>query len=271
MPSPKPSGASLEEAQPPDEPVRPAPAPAEGPVNTSEKEASIALGEPPDPDAPDLPGDAGPLPAVVAARSPEDRERDLALVRRVQAGDRAAFRQLFDLHHRKAYSVAFGVLKHRQDALDVVQEAFVKVHKHLGNFQGTSSFYTWLYRIVMNLAIDQLRRRKSGRNVEYDDAVLKEGEAAADEGILPRMLDANPRKAVIRRELLARMEAALAELPEYHRQVILLREVEGLSYEEMAEALDVPKGTIMSRLFHARKKMQTALSGYVDGDMDIEE
>jgi len=167
--------------------------------------------------------------------------------------------------------VAFGVLKHRQDALDVVQEAFVKVHKHLGNFQGTSSFYTWLYRIVMNLAIDQLRRRKSGRNVEYDDAVLKEGEAAADEGILPRMLDANPRKAVIRRELLARMEAALAELPEYHRQVILLREVEGLSYEEMAEALDVPKGTIMSRLFHARKKMQTALSGYVDGDMDIEE
>ena len=85
------------------------------------------------------------------------------------------------------------------------------------------------------------------------------------------MTDENRRKAVIRRERLARMEAALAELPEYHRQVILLREVEGLSYEEMAEALDVPKGTIMSRLFHARRKMQSALEGYVDGDMDIEE
>jgi RNA polymerase sigma-70 factor (ECF subfamily) len=246
--------------------VRPAPEPDDGPVNTTEKEASIGPGA----DAPTLPADDG-LPAVPPPRTHEDRERDLALVRRVQEGDRAAFRRLFDLHHRKAYAVAFGVLKHRQDALDVVQEAFVKVHKNLGNFQGTSSFYTWLYRIVMNLAIDHLRRRKIGRNVEYDDAVLKDGDAAADDGILPRMLDANPRKAVIRRELLAKMEAALAALPEYHRQVILLREVEGLSYEEMAEALDVPKGTIMSRLFHARKKMQTALQGYVDGDMDIEE
>jgi RNA polymerase sigma-70 factor, ECF subfamily len=143
------------------------------------------------------------------------------------------------------------------------------VHKHLASFHGSSSFYTWLYRIVMNLAIDQLRRRKTSRPVEYDDAIARDGDEV-NEAILPRMADANPRKAAIRRELVEKIDAALAELPEYHRQVILLREVEGLSYEEMAEALEVPKGTIMSRLFHARKKMQAALAGYVDGDMDIE-
>jgi RNA polymerase sigma-70 factor (ECF subfamily) len=201
--------------------------------------------------------------------APEERERDRLLVERAQTGDHAAFRQLFDRYHKRAYSVAYGVLKNRHDAMDVVQEGFVKVHKHLASFQGSSSFYTWLYRIVMNLAIDQLRRRKTSRPVEYDDAIAREGDGT-NEAILPRMADANPRKAAIRRELIEKIDAALAELPEYHRQVILLREIEGLSYEEMAEVLEVPKGTIMSRLFHARKKMQAALAGYVDGDMDIE-
>lgn len=300
--SKKPRQSAGSAAAPTDHPATPRAAGDEAngeQVNTEEKEASIDSAETaddasnPKPDAasdegpegaadgerPSVPPDAlaavvlPPIPEgpITEARSSEERQRDLELVRRVQAGERAAFRELFDRHHKRAFAVAFGVLKHRQDAMDVVQEGFVKVHKHIGSFQGTSSFYTWLYRIVMNLAIDQLRRRKTGRNVEYDDAVLRDGEAAVDDSILPRMLDENPRKAVIRRELLARMEAALAELPEYHRQVILLREVEGLSYEEMAEALDVPKGTIMSRLFHARRKMQSALEGYVDGDMDIEE
>lgn len=205
------------------------------------------------------------------ARGNEDRERDRELVGRVQSGDRRAFRELFERHHKRAYAVAYGVLKNKQDALDVVQEAFVKVHRHLDSFQGSSSFYTWLYRIVMNLAIDQLRRRKTARPVEYDDAALREGETA-DDSILPRMLESNPRKTVIRRELMARVEEALKTLPEYHRQVIVLREIEGLSYEEMAEVLEVPKGTIMSRLFHARRKMQVALQDFVEGgDLDVEE
>lgn len=202
---------------------------------------------------------------------PEDRERDAALVRRAQEGDHRAFRELFDRYHKRVYAVAFGVLKNRQDALDCVQEGFVKVHRHLPSFQGSSSFYTWLYRIVMNLAIDQLRRRKSARPVEFDDGFRRDSQEPGDDAIVSRMLDENPRKAVIRRELLQKVEAALAELPEYHRQVILLREIEGMSYEEMAEALDVPKGTIMSRLFHARKKMQEALRVYVDGDLEVEE
>jgi RNA polymerase sigma-70 factor (ECF subfamily) len=226
-------------------------------------------GEKPDVDVP-LELDALiPEDAAAQHHNAEDRARDLALVKRVQAGDHGAFRELFDRYNKRVFAVAFGVLKNRQDAADCVQEGFVKVYKHLPNFQGTSSFYTWLYRIVMNLAIDQLRRRKTSRPAEYDER--RESEEPGDDAIMSRMMDENPRKTVIRRELVQRMEAALAELPEYHRQVILLREVEGMSYEEMAETLEVPKGTIMSRLFHARKKMQESLRGYIDGDLDLEE
>lgn len=198
----------------------------------------------------------------------EDRE----LVRRVQEGDQAAFRTLFERYHRRAYAVAYGVVKNKQDALDVVQDGFVKVHRHIDSFQGTSSFYTWLYRIIMNLSIDHVRRRRNAKGLEYDDAVGRGDEDVAGDGtLLPRILDGNPGKTVIRRELLGRIQKALEELPEYHRAVILLREVEGLSYEEMAEILEVPKGTIMSRLFHARKKMQAELSDYMDGELDIED
>ncbi|MGF1469101.1 MAG: sigma-70 family RNA polymerase sigma factor [Sandaracinaceae bacterium] len=197
---------------------------------------------------------------------------DADLVERVQGGDAEAFRELFDRYHRRAYAVALGVVKNPSDAKDVVQEAFVKVHRHIPRFQGSSSFYTWLYRIVMNLAIDHVRRRKNRRGVEYDDRLGRDDEEVAGDGtLLPRILDANPGRTVARKELLERIQAALDELPEYHRAVILLREVEGMSYEEMAEALDVPKGTIMSRLFHARKKMQAALSEYIQGELTIED
>lgn len=197
----------------------------------------------------------------------DDRE----LVRRAQEGDRDAFRVLFERHHRRAYAVAYGVVKNEQDALDVVQDGFVKVHRHIDSFQGSSSFYTWLYRIIMNLSIDHVRRRRNAKGLEYDDALARSEDQAGDGALLPRILDGNPGKTVIRRELMGRIQKALEELPEYHRAVILLREVEGLSYEEMAEVLEVPKGTIMSRLFHARKKMQAELSDYMDGELDLED
>ena len=197
---------------------------------------------------------------------------DKTLVARVQEGDERAFRTLFDRYHRRAYAVAYGVVKNKQDAMDIVQDGFVKVHRHIGKFQGSSSFYTWLYRIIMNLAIDHVRRRKNAKGVEYDDRVGREADEIAGDGtLLPRILDANPGKTVIRRELLAKIQEALEELPEYHRAVIVLREIEGLSYEEMSQVLGVPKGTIMSRLFHARKKMQATLSEYMQGELSIED
>jgi len=195
-------------------------------------------------------------------------DADVELVARARAGDRAAFRTLFDRYNRRAYGVAFGVVKNQQDAADVVQEAFIKVHRHLDGFQGNSSFYTWLYRIVMNLSIDHLRRKK--KVTEFDETVRKD-DALADGATLPQSAHENPAKAIARKELTDQLHAALAELPEYHRAVIVLREVEGLSYEEMAKILKVPKGTIMSRLFHARRKMQERLVGYLDGDLKVTE
>ena len=200
-----------------------------------------------------------------------DRDRDKTLVHLVQQGNQEAFRELFDRYHRRAFAIAIGVVKNKQDALDIVQDAFIKVHKHIQNFQGTASFYTWLYRIVMNLSIDHVRKAKKGRELDYDDKVGRDDENVAGDGaILPTMLDANPRRTVMRRELADAIQEALDTLSEDHRAVIVLREIEGLSYEEMARVLEVPKGTIMSRLFHARRNMQQALAEYVQGDLDIQ-
>ncbi len=192
---------------------------------------------------------------------------DMELVRRAQQGDRAAFRRLFDLYHRRVYQMAVAMLRSPQDAHDVVQEAFVRVHRHLPDFQGNSSFYTWLYRISMNLVYDQLRRRKTQRTVDFDETYAKAEEGTDQTHLTPVVDGADPGRTAARKELAAELQAALDTLPEHHRQVILLREVEGLSYEEIAKIMNVPKGTIMSRLFHARRKMQRALAGYVEGEL----
>jgi RNA polymerase sigma-70 factor (ECF subfamily) len=194
--------------------------------------------------------------------SREDRE----LVKRAQAGDLVAFRALYDRYNRRAFAVAMGVVRNQADALDVVQEAFIKVHKHLVGFQGTSSFYTWLYRIVMNVSIDHIRRNR--KVTEFDETVRHH---TVDEGaeIVPRHRTQNASKEVSRDELTTYIQAALDTLPEYHRAVILLREVEGMTYEEMATILNVPKGTIMSRLFHARRKMTEQLEPYLTGELKI--
>ena len=211
-------------------------------------------------------------PLSSASKSEEAREAsstkgDHDLVQRVQAGDSAAFRTLFEKYHRRAFAVAMGVLKNQDDALDAVQEAFVKVHKNIHKFQGSSSFYTWLYRIVMNVSIDHVRRTNRRKSLDFDERALhEESEVAGDGALVPNVTDANPGKAALRRELGGAIQVALQELPEHHRAVIVLREIEGMSYEEMAETLGVPKGTIMSRLFHARKKMQNALAPYLAGE-----
>ena len=135
----------------------------------------------------------------------------------------------------------------------MVQDAFIKAHKHLDRFEGTSSFYTWLYRIVMNLAIDQLRKRQAGRSSSTT-------RIERDEALLPQLLGGNPGRALMDKEIRARIDAALAELSDNHRAVLVMRELEGLSYEEMAKVMGCSKGTIMSRLFHARRNMQKQLA-----------
>jgi RNA polymerase sigma-70 factor, ECF subfamily len=198
-----------------------------------------------------------------------DRERrkppvdDRDLVHAAQRGDRDAFRTLFERYHRRAYALAFGVLRHQDDAMDVVQDAFIKAHKYLDKFEGTSSFFTWLYRIVMNLAIDHLRKHRRVKPVELDESQLEES-GMESVGLLPRILGANPGRALQDKEIRARIDSALDDLSDNHRSVLVMRELEGLSYEEMAQAMECSKGTIMSRLFHARRNMQKRLLDLID-------
>jgi len=210
----------------------------------------------------------GASDAVKEARESRDSQEDAAWVERARGGDRAAFHALFNKYQRRVYAVALGVVKRPEDAMDIVQDAFIKVHRHLDTFQGSSSFYTWLYRIVMNLGIDHVRKHR--KLVEWGDDVSLE-QVVGDHALLPKLSDSDPGRSVARRELSDKIRQALDTLPEYHRAVIMLREVEGMSYEEIAEVLEVPKGTIMSRLFHARRKMQGQLQEYLGGDLDIVE
>jgi RNA polymerase sigma-70 factor (ECF subfamily) len=184
---------------------------------------------------------------------PEERK----LVDDARRGDANAFRALVIKNQRRAYAVALGMVHDPDDARDITQEAFLKVHKSLGTFEGDAQFFTWLYRIVMNLSIDHLRKRR-GEKVEFDDA-MSNNEADDDTGIAPRRTGFDPAKALADKELRGKIQGALSKLTPAHRAVLVMREVDGLSYQEMAEQTGVSIGTIMSRLFHARKKMQKML------------
>ncbi len=183
------------------------------------------------------------------------------LVTRAREGDRQAFEALVRQYQRRVFRVAMGMLRNEEDALEVAQEAFVKAHQSLGRFKGDSAFYTWLHRITSNLCIDLLRRRR-GEPVEYDDGVLRDSVDAEVTDAAPAA-PTSPVKAVLDRELGEKLRLALDGLSDAHRQILVLREVEGLSYEEISQALGIKKGTVMSRLFHARKNMQARLRDYL--------
>ncbi len=196
------------------------------------------------------------------ARDPVD---DRELVDAARAGDRGAFRILFERYQRRAYALAYGVVRNADDALDIVQDAFIKAHRYLDKFEGSSSFYTWLYRIVMNLSIDHIRKNKRSKSVEFSDLTVKEDDArVGEDDLIPRILGGNPGRALMDKQIRARIEEALSELSDNHRAVLVMRELEGLSYEEMAQVMSCSKGTIMSRLFHARRNMQKRLIDLVD-------
>lgn len=213
----------------------------------------VALSVPLEADEPPVNKD-GPRSSNREARRAE-ADVDRALIERAKQGERGAFRELVERHQRRAHAVALSLVRDENDAREVVQEAFLRVHKGLPTFQHGSSFFTWLYRIVANLAIDVIR--KPGRAVEDLEAPETFDESTFP--LLSRLEGSDPLDVVHRRQLGERIGVALDALPSYHRGVILMRELEGMSYEEMAEAMGVSKGTIMSRLFHARQKLQRAL------------
>jgi RNA polymerase sigma-70 factor, ECF subfamily len=194
-----------------------------------------------------------------------EAEEDRALIESAQKGDSRAFRKLVERHQRRAFAIAFAMVRDEQDARDLVQEAFVRVYRGLDRFEGSSRFFTWFYRILTNLAIDFMRKPGRRDVVPHDEGrTMLDAADEADFPFMSKIDGADPLDVVHRRELGARLSAALEALPPYHRGVVLMREVEGMSYEEMAAAMNVSKGTIMSRLFHARQKLQRALGDLYD-------
>lgn len=176
------------------------------------------------------------------------------LIRRVQQGDQEAFRAIFELYHKKVYRVAYGVVRESEEALDIVQEVFVKLYRALGSFKGRSSLYTFLYRMAVNTAIDHTRRKE------------KPASASLDEEGVPEPIDdleRGPERRLLQKEQEERVKKAIETLPMDQKTALLLREVEGLSYQEIAEVTRCSIGTVMSRLHYARKKLQEALRDYL--------
>jgi RNA polymerase sigma-70 factor, ECF subfamily len=187
-------------------------------------------------------------------------QSDLELVRRVQRGERGAFDLLVLRYQHKVVKLVARLLRDSAEAEDVAQEAFVKAYRAIGSFRGDSAFYTWLYRIAVNTARNTMASRQR-RPVDYE-ADLSESQQSAVES---RMRDLDtPEAAALTDEIHRTVNRAVEELPEDLRTAIILREIEGLSYEEIAEAMDCPVGTVRSRIFRAREAIDRNLKPLLD-------
>lgn len=195
---------------------------------------------------------------------------DGTLVQRSLDGDPGAFQCLVERYQKKLFATAFGMIHHAEDALDIVQEAFLKVYRYLPKFQGNSSFYTWTYRIVVNLCIDFLRKEGRQPTKELDDCLQHLHKQTSVPSLLSQQDGYHPAKAIHNKELGEQIMNAIDTLSGPHRAVIILREIEGMSYEEIAQTLKCSKGTVMSRLHHARARLRQALSCYVQEGQGIQ-
>ena len=180
---------------------------------------------------------------------------DQALVRAAQRGDMAAFEELVARHRDKIYARAYTMMRNEDEALDLSQEAWVKGWQRLRQFQGESSFGTWMTRIVINLCLDHLRKHKRQRTESLDE--INE-EAGGVERQMP-IVTVNPTEGLERLELRQRIDRALGQLSYEHRTVLVLHEFEELEYKQIAKVMGCSIGTVMSRLFYARRKLAALL------------
>ena len=181
---------------------------------------------------------------------------DAALVRAAQRGNMVAFEELMGRHRDKIYARAYSMMRNEEDAIDLSQEAWVKAWQRLKQFQGESSFSTWMTRIVINLCLDQLRRQKRQRTESIE---ALEEESGGVERQMPVVV-ANPTERLERAELRARIDRALNQLSVAHRTVLVLHEFEQMEYKLIAKTMGCSIGTVMSRLFYARRKMAALLA-----------
>ena len=184
---------------------------------------------------------------------------DAEVVLRVRSGESDVFRLLVERYQARALGLARRVLRDDDAARDAVQEAFLKAYRSLAKFEGRAKFYTWFYRLVLNQCLDMKRRAKPERFAEFEDADPLE--VAAGQVPQPEVAGVayEPAAEALRGELRQHIAKAIAQLPDGPRETLVMREVDGLSYAEIAKALRIPKGTVMSRLHYARKQVKTML------------
>jgi len=201
------------------------------------------------------------MAAGAAARMGEE-ELDLALVRRVQAGDNAAFDLLVRKYQHRIGAVVGRFVPEPAECQDVVQDAFIRAYRALPNFRGEAQFYTWLYRIAVNTAKNHLvarKRRPPASDVSAEDAEHLD--------LASRLHDHDtPERQLLRQEIEQAVADTVAQLPEELRQAITLREVDGLSYEEIAQLMQCPIGTVRSRIFRAREAIDARLRPLLDNE-----
>jgi RNA polymerase sigma-70 factor, ECF subfamily len=194
--------------------------------------------------------------------APQD---DRELISRFKEGDRIAFKELVTRYQQRLFAVAYGIVRDEEAALDIVQETFIKVHKNLHTFQGASSFYSWVYRIATNLSIDYRRAKKRrSEHTEYDDSQKLGEEADYAAYLTPAYSRSNPAKELEQRQVGQLLDVALEQLSDKLRTVFILREVEGCSYQEIADTVGIPIGSVMSRLFHARQRLAEFLRPHLE-------
>ncbi len=189
-----------------------------------------------------------------------ERSVDRALVRRVQAGEKKAFDILVLKYQHKLVKLISRYIRDPSEALDVAQESFLKAYRALPNFRGDSAFYTWLYRIAINTAKNHLvseSRRPPGADIDSTEAEQFQGESDLKEY-------ATPERLLLKEEIQNTVAAAIDELPDDLKTAITLRELEGLSYEEIAESMECPIGTVRSRIFRAREAINKRLEPLLD-------
>ena len=174
------------------------------------------------------------------------------LIRRAADGDATAFNTLMGAHERRMYAVALRMCGNPEDAQDCLQEAMLRVYRAISGFKAQSSFSTWVYRITMNTCLDELRKRKSRPSTSLD-GLLDAGWSPRDEG-------ESPEGHAIRREQRQRLQGLIGELPEDMRAAIVLRDIQGFSYDEIARMLDANVGTIKSRISRGREKLREKIT-----------
>lgn len=181
---------------------------------------------------------------------------DEVLVEKIKEGDRESFRVIMERYQPKVMAVAFGIVHNQDDAKDIAQEAFLKIYRSIDKFRGDSKFYTWVYRITVNIAIDFMRKKTKKEKVQYNDALKADIP-------MPESKESSPRQRMVVNEMYQKLQEIINKLSYDQQTAFVLREMEDLSYQEIADIMKCSVGTVMSRLFYARQKVRDALKPYL--------